>query len=241
MAHKPRQGLGSHKPQGLCSHPAHLWATSDSAPRCERWGSHKAAVAGVGGAKRWGFHWPTCGPLPILPPAVKRWGSPQVRQWQGLVCPPPRWGTIAMLPPGPLVGRHLAHLWATSDSAPRCEAVGIPQAAVAYVATRKWPTCGPLLILPPAVKRWGSHKRQGLCIPPPGPLVGHFAPRLKRGPHKCGRGGSRPTWGFCPPLVEALGDPTSPQVGLCGYTPVKVGYGSGCVAAHLGHFAPRLK
>ena len=47
---------------------------------------------------------PTCGPLLILPPALKRWGSPGR---QGLCS-------------------HLAHLWATSDSAPRSEAVGTP-------------------------------------------------------------------------------------------------------------------
>ena len=41
----------------------------------------------------------------ILPPALKRWGPP--RQ-QGLCS-------------------HLAHLWATSDSAPRFEAVEFPQ------------------------------------------------------------------------------------------------------------------
>ena len=50
---------------------------------------------------------PTCGPPPILPPALKRWGAP----WrQGL------WS-------------HLAHLWATSDSAPRSEAVRGPLTA----------------------------------------------------------------------------------------------------------------
>ena len=38
----------------------------------------------------------TCGPRLILPPAVKRWGSP----WRERLC------------------SHLAHLWATFDSAP---------------------------------------------------------------------------------------------------------------------------
>ena len=56
---------------------------------------------------------------------------------------------------------HLAHLWATSDSAPRSEALGTPQAAGGYVATL--PTCGPPVILPPALKQWGPPKRQGLC------------------------------------------------------------------------------
>ena len=50
---------------------------------------------------------PTCGPLLILPPALKRWGSPR-RQ---VLC------------------SHLAYLWATCDSAPRSEAVEIPQVA----------------------------------------------------------------------------------------------------------------
>ena len=50
---------------------------------------------------------PTCGPPLILPPALKRWG------------PPRRQGLCG----------HLAHLWATCDSAPRSEEVGTPQAA----------------------------------------------------------------------------------------------------------------
>ena len=49
---------------------------------------------------------PTCGPLVILPPAVKRRGS--LRR-QGLCS-------------------HLAHKWATSDFVPRSEAEGIPEA-----------------------------------------------------------------------------------------------------------------
>ena len=50
---------------------------------------------------------PTCGPPVILPPALKRWG------------PPRRQGLCS----------HLAHLWATYDSAPHFEAVGTPKAA----------------------------------------------------------------------------------------------------------------
>ena len=50
---------------------------------------------------------PTSGPLLILPPAMKRWG------------PPRRQGFFS----------HLAHWWATSDSAPRSEAVGTPEVA----------------------------------------------------------------------------------------------------------------
>ena len=48
----------------------------------------------------------TCGLRLILPLALKRWG------------PPGRQGLCS----------HLAHLWATSDSAPRSKAVGTPQA-----------------------------------------------------------------------------------------------------------------
>ena len=36
-----------------------------------------------------------------------------------------------------------------------------PQGGRGYVATL--PTCGPLLILPPALKQRGSPRRQGLC------------------------------------------------------------------------------
>ena len=49
---------------------------------------------------------PTSGPLLLLPPALKRRGSPRR---QGL-------------------RSHLADKWATSDFAPRSEAVGIPEA-----------------------------------------------------------------------------------------------------------------
>ena len=83
--------------QGLCSHLAHLWATSDSAPRSE-------AGDTPPGDRGYVATFSTCGPLLILPPALKRWGSPRP---QGLCS-------------------HVAHLWATSDSAPRSEAVGTP-------------------------------------------------------------------------------------------------------------------
>ena len=54
----------------------------------------------------WGYvaTLPTCGPLLILPPALRRWGSPRQQE----LC------------------SHLAHKWATSDSAPPSEALGIP-------------------------------------------------------------------------------------------------------------------
>ena len=50
---------------------------------------------------------PTSGPLLILPPALKRCGSPRR---QGL-------------------RSHFAHKWATSDFAPRSESLGIPETA----------------------------------------------------------------------------------------------------------------
>ena len=66
---------------------------------------------------------PTCGPLLILPPALKRWGPPKR---QGL-------------------SRHLAHLWATFDSTLLSEALRTPKRQ-GYVATFR--TCGPHRILP---------------------------------------------------------------------------------------------
>ena len=64
---------------------------------------------------------PTCGPLLILPPALKRWGP---RRRQGLCS-------------------HLAHLSATSGSAPRSEAVGTPQAVglCSHLAHKSWLMC----------------------------------------------------------------------------------------------------
>ena len=109
----------------------------------------------------------TCEPLRILAPALKRWGTPRS---QGLCS-------------------HLAHLGATNDYLPRSEALGTPPGSRGSVATwptweplmilspalKRWgppggrgyvasqPTCGPLLILSPALKRWGPPRRQGLC------------------------------------------------------------------------------
>ena len=85
----------------------------------------------------------------ILPPALTPWGPPR---WQGLCS-------------------HLAHLWAISDSAPRFEAAGTPPDGRGYVSTL--PTCGPFLILPPALKRRGPPQAAGVMYPPC-PLVGHF-------------------------------------------------------------------
>ena len=116
---------GPPRGQGLCSHTAHLWASSDFVPGFE-------AVGIPLGGRGYVATLPTCGPSLMLSPALKRWGSPG----QHGLC------------------SHLAHLWATSDPAPRCEALGIPLGGTGYVATL--PTCGPPLIVPPAVKRWGS-------------------------------------------------------------------------------------
>ena len=78
---------------------------------------------------------PTSGPLPILPPALKQWGSPRRRDY---VANMPISGPLLILPPALKRWRslrqqglrsHLAHKWATSESAPRPKAVGIPEAA----------------------------------------------------------------------------------------------------------------
>ena len=47
--------------------------------------------------------------------------------WGGVVSVQPSWFLPWAM--ASLQGSHLAHLWATSDSAPRSEAVGTPQAA----------------------------------------------------------------------------------------------------------------
>ena len=59
----------------------------------------------------------------------------------------------------------LAHLWATFDSPPHSKAVGTPLGGKGYVATQ--PSCGPLVIVPSAVRRWGPPKRQELSSHPP--------------------------------------------------------------------------
>ena len=65
--------------------------------------------------------------LLILSPALKRWGA--LRR-QGLCS-------------------HLAHLWASADFAPLSQVLGTPPGSTGYVATH--PSCGPLLILSPAL------------------------------------------------------------------------------------------
>ena len=56
-----------------------------------------------------------------------------------------------------------AHLWATAVSVPRSEVVD-PLAGSGYVATQ--PTCGALLTVSPALKRFRSTTWQGLCSHP---------------------------------------------------------------------------
>ena len=69
--------------QGLCYHPAHLWASCDSVPISQALGTpHSPRVM---------FPLPICGPLLILSPALKRWRPPEAAK--------------VMLPPGPFVGR----------------------------------------------------------------------------------------------------------------------------------------
>ena len=142
----PLKRLGPPRRQGLCSNLAHLWATSAFALRSEAvgtrpWGgllcSHLAhlwatsdhaprfqALGTPPGGRGYVATLPTGGPPLIQPPALKR-GPPR----GGLLC------------------SYLAYLQSTSDYAPRFQAVGR-----GYVATL--PTCGPPLIVPPALKRW---------------------------------------------------------------------------------------
>ena len=73
---------------------------------------------------------PTCGPLLILPPALKRWGPPGGRGYVATLptCGPPlilppalkRWGS----PRRHGLCTHLAHLWATSDASCHSSGVG---------------------------------------------------------------------------------------------------------------------
>ena len=145
--------------QGLRSHLAHLWATSYSAPPATK---RRGPLRGTGYVATL----PTCGPHRIRPRALKRWGPPGGR---GHVAPLPTCGPTLILPravkrwgpPRPQgLWSHLAHLWANSDCAPRSEA-WYPQGGRVCVATL--PTCGPPLMLPPALKHWQPPRRQGSC------------------------------------------------------------------------------
>ena len=186
--------------QGLCSQPVHVWATCTSTPRFEAVGIPEAAEGSVA-------TWSTCGPLRILPPALKRWEPPMQ---QGLYGPLAHfWAPSDSAPCSEAVGTprggrgyvsQPVHVWATCTSTPRFEAVGIPQAAEGSLATSS--TCGPLRILPPALKRWEPPLQQGLY----GPVAHLSAPsncapcsKAAGTPRGCrGYVASRPT---CGPLV----------------------------------------
>ena len=99
---------------------------------------------------------PICGPLVISSFALKRWGPPQ--GGGGYVTTGPICGPLLI--PYPALKRwrppgrqglcyHRAHLWATSDSVPRFQALGTPQAARVMF---RLPLCGPRLILSLALK-----------------------------------------------------------------------------------------
>ena len=128
---------------------------------------------------------PTCGPLLNLPPALKRWGPPKR---QGLCSHVAHsWATSDSAPRSEAVGTpkrqglfsHLAHLWATSYSAPRSEAVGTPPRGRGYVATL--PTCGPPVLCAPRSEAMGTPQggRGYLAtLPTCGPLL-NLPPALK--------------------------------------------------------------
>ena len=91
---------------------------------------------------------PTCGPPSILHPAPKQWG------------PPRRQGLCS----------HLAHLWATSDSAPRSEAVGPPKLqGLCSHGAHLWTTSDSAA----RSEAEGTPEAAGV-MSPPCPLVGYF-------------------------------------------------------------------
>ena len=184
---------GPPRRQGLCSHLAHVWATSDSAPLFE-------VVRTPPGGRGYVATLPTCRRLLILPAALKRRGPPRrqalcshvAQLWARSHFAPAlkRWGP----PRRQGLCSHLAQLWAGFDFVPRFEAVGTPLGGRGYVATLA--TCRRLLILPAALKRRGSPRRQGFCSHVAQLWASsHFAPALKRwGP---------PRWqGLCSHLAQ---------------------------------------
>ena len=97
---------------------------------------------------------PTCGPLLILPPALKRSGPPRR---QGLCSHPAQLWAISNNSP-PTLKR-----WATSDCACRSEAVGTPQAAgLCSHPAHLWATSFSIL----RSEVMGTPRRQGLCSHP---------------------------------------------------------------------------
>ena len=91
---------GPWRRHGLCSRPAHLWATLDSTACFE-------AVEIPPDGRGYVATRPTCGLPLLLPPTLKQLAPPE---WQGLCF-------------------HPAHLWGTSHSAPSSIVVVIHQAA----------------------------------------------------------------------------------------------------------------
>ena len=162
------------------------------------------------------------GPL-ILPPALKRWGSPRR---QGLCShladlwapwnSAPRSKAVGTPRPQGLCSR-LAHCWATTESAPRCEAVGTPrrQGLCSHLA-HLWATSDFF----PRSEALGTPQVAGV-VWPPCPLVGHlrFCPPLCSGgdpPGDRGYVATLPTYGplliLPPPRSEAVGTPQAAGV-----------------------------
>ena len=134
---------------------------------------------------------PTCAPLLNLSCAFKRWGSPRRR---GLYS-------------------HPAHFRGHSRFQSPLSRAGYPPPPASRGCIAKWSTCGPFVILSPALQRWGPAWRQWLCshpahlwstsksfpccavletlqlaavMSPPGTLLGHFSlcPPTRWGPCK---------------------------------------------------------
>ena len=92
------RAMGTHPGwQWLCSHSAHFWATFDFLSCSKALGTPQDGSGYVAFP-------PTCGPLLILFPSVKRWRPPSRQQ----LC------------------NHSTHLWATADFVPLSEALGTP-------------------------------------------------------------------------------------------------------------------
>ena len=124
------EALAIPKRQGLCSQRAHLWATFDCVA------SYKVLGTPLRG-KGYVATLPTCGSLLILSPALKRWGPPRRQRlcshaahlWASSDYVPHFEALATPRRQGEGLYSHPAHLWATSDFVPRCEVLGTPKAA----------------------------------------------------------------------------------------------------------------